>query len=108
MTEQIGAVTIPTRSMDYLLKCLTGNEFKLIMFIWRWTVGTESDVVSVTNDNMATMAGVGRSSVSKSTNSLIEKGLISTEKKKGKPTKYWLNLDANMPDSYEPDWMVPA
>ena len=108
MTEQIGAVTIPTRSMDYLLKDLAGSEFKLIMFIWRWTVGTESDVVSVTNDNMAVMAGVGRSSISKSINSLIAKDLIFVERKKGKPTKYWLNLDADLPDSYEPDWMTPS
>lgn len=102
MTEQVKTFTIPAHSIDYFLNCLTGNEFKLIMFIWRWTEGTGSDVVSVTNDNMAVMAGVGRSSVSKSINSLIKKGLVSTEKRKGKPTRYWLNLDADMPESYEP------
>lgn len=94
-------VMIPMPGIDYLLSTLNGNEFKLLIFLWRWTVGVDADAVKISFDDMTALTKINRSTLSKAINRLIELELVAVNKNKGRPFSYHLMLSVDLPENYE-------
>lgn len=91
-------ISVPSNTVDYMMHHLNSSELRLMLFIWRWTIGEGCDEVAMTQVEMAKISGLGLSSMTRTTQALVERGLIHVGKKQNKASAYSIILDAKIPD----------
>ena len=94
---------IPLHTLDYTMSILNPNQFKILMFIWRWTEGVGSGSVSVAMDDMSAMTKIARSALAKAIARLVELDLIFVDQPiRSKPASYSLNTEAGVSVEFNP------
>ena len=92
----VETIKMPLQVVDYLVANLSGNEVKLFLFIWRWTLGVSASVTNITHDDLSVLCSLNRSSITPVANRLVEKKLIIANRKPGQPSKYAINKDTRL------------
>lgn len=71
-----GFTRVPNIFFDDWLPALSGNEIKVLMAIWRKTIGWRKDIDNISSRQLTRLCGLSRSSTTHAVKSLVSKGLI--------------------------------
>lgn len=88
-------LVVPMQMIDKLMAELSGNEFKVLMFIYRKTIGWQKDMDRISFNQIHTATGIkSKDTVRSALDGLIDEGLILRNRySRREISEYRLNID---------------